>query len=90
VRSGAPHHALADQGALVLGDGAADLQQELVVRVSAHRPVEELDLGTVPLQFLDEQHLMDVVWICPGSVDGLGACGIRRQWGGLDGTPARR
>lgn len=45
----------------MLGHCAADLQQQLVVRILAHRPVEELDLSTVPLQLLDQEHLVRVV-----------------------------
>ena len=56
-----PAHALGDQRALVFGHGAADLEQQLVVRIPAHRPVEELDFGPVPLQLLHKQNLMDVV-----------------------------
>ncbi len=54
-------HALGDQRAFVLGHRAPDLQQQLIVRVTAHRPVEELDLRPVLLQLLDQEHLMDVV-----------------------------
>ncbi len=54
-------HPLADQGALILGHGAADLQQELVVRVAVHQPVEEHDLRPVPLQLLDQECLVHVV-----------------------------
>ena len=36
---------LRDQAALVLGHRAADLQQELVVGILAHRSIEELDLA---------------------------------------------
>ena len=54
-------HALGDQRPLVFGDGAADLQQQLVVRVLAHRPVEKRDHGAVFLQFLDQEHLVHVV-----------------------------
>src|SRR3954466_10409930 len=49
------------QRPLVFGDGAADLQQQLVVRVLAHRPVEKRDHGAVFLQFLDQEHLVHVV-----------------------------
>ena len=45
----------------ILGYGAADLQQELVVRIAAHRLIEEHDLGAVPLQLLDQEHLVHVV-----------------------------
>jgi hypothetical protein len=54
-------HALGDQRALVLRDRAADLQQQLVVRVLAHRTVEEPYLAAMPLQFLQQQDLVDVV-----------------------------
>ena len=54
-------HPLGDQRALVLGDRPADLQQQLVVRVLAHRPVQELHPAAVAGQLLDQQHLMNVV-----------------------------
>jgi len=44
-------HPLGNQGALVLGHCAADLQHQLVVRIIAHRTIEELDLAADPLQF---------------------------------------
>jgi hypothetical protein len=47
--------------ALVLGHRPADLQQQLVVRVIAHRPVQELHPAAVTGQLLDQQHLMDIV-----------------------------
>ena len=54
-------HPLGDQRPLVLRDRPADLQQQLIVRVGAHRPVQELHLAAVPGQLLDQQHLMDIV-----------------------------
>ena len=57
----APAHPLGDQRALVLRDRPADLQQKLIVRVGAHRPVQELDLAATAGQLVDQQHLMDVV-----------------------------
>src|SRR6266508_445233 len=36
-------------------------QQQLVVGVLAHRPVQELHLAAMPAEFVDEQHLVDVV-----------------------------
>ena len=54
-------HPLGDQRPLVLRDRPADLQQQLVVRVGAHRPVQELHLAAVAGQLVDQQHLMDVV-----------------------------
>ena len=53
-------HSLGDQGALVLGHRAADLQQQLVVWILAHRPVEELDHCAVSLQLFDQQYLVHV------------------------------
>ena len=52
---------LGDQGPLVLGDGAADLEQELVVRVAGHRAVEELDAAALGLQLLEQEGLVDEV-----------------------------
>ena len=54
-------HPLGDQRPLVLRDRPADLQQQLVVRIRAHRPVQELHLAAAGGQLLDQQHLMDVV-----------------------------
>jgi hypothetical protein len=54
-------HPLSNQGALVLGHRAADLEHQLVVRIIAHRPIEELDSAARPLQFGEDHHLMDVV-----------------------------
>ena len=54
-------HPLGDQCPLVLRDRPADLQQQLVVRVGAHRPVQELHLAATGGQLVDQQHLMDVV-----------------------------
>jgi len=45
----------------VLRDRPADLQQQLIVRIGAHRPVQELHLAAAGGQLLDQQHLMDVV-----------------------------
>jgi hypothetical protein len=50
----ASSHPFGDQGPLILGDRPADLEQELVVRVLGHRPVEELDAAAVLLQLLEE------------------------------------
>jgi hypothetical protein len=54
-------HALGDQRSLILGDRPADLEQELVVRVLGHRPVEEHDATAMLLQLLEEEHLMDII-----------------------------
>jgi hypothetical protein len=54
-------HPLGDQRPLVLGHRPADLQQQLVVRVLAHRPVQELHPAALPGQLLDQQHLADII-----------------------------
>ena len=54
-------HALGDQGPLILGRGAADLQQQMVVRVVAHGTVQELRGASGTRPFLQEHHLVDVV-----------------------------
>jgi len=43
-------HSLADQGALVLGDRPADLEQELLMWGVADRLVEELDAAAGALE----------------------------------------
>jgi len=50
-----------DQVALVFGYRSADLQHELVVRILAHRPLEKLDLAATFFQFLDQEHLIDIL-----------------------------
>ncbi len=54
-------HALGDQRAFIFRDGTPDLEQQLVVGILAHRAVEKLDFAPVPLQFLQQQDLMDIV-----------------------------
>ena len=54
-------HALGDQRALVLGHGAPDLQQQMVVRVVAHRAVEELGGAAGARPLLQQHHLVHVV-----------------------------
>jgi hypothetical protein len=44
---------------------ATDLEQELVMRVLGHRPVEELDATTVFLQLLEQKYLMNIVTCQP-------------------------
>jgi hypothetical protein len=61
LRLSAPSHPVGDQGAFILGYGPPDLEQELIVRILTHGPVQELD-RTAPLgEFLDEEHLMDII-----------------------------
>jgi len=54
-------HPLGDQRALVLSHRPADLQQQLIVRILAHRTIQELHLAAVTGQFFDQQHLVDIV-----------------------------
>lgn len=53
--------ALQDFGALVLGNHALDLQQELVLRRLTDFSIEEDDLDPSPQELLQQQHLMGVV-----------------------------
>jgi hypothetical protein len=52
--------ALAEDGALVFGDGALDLQQELVVRVVRDRVLQEHHLAAGATELLQEQDLVGV------------------------------
>jgi hypothetical protein len=54
-------HPVGNQGALVFRHGPADLQQQPIVRIITHRAVEELNLNTALLQFLEQQHLVDII-----------------------------
>jgi hypothetical protein len=54
-------HAESLQVALVFGDGPSDLQQQLIVRILAHRSLDKLDQAAVFFQFLDQEHLMDIL-----------------------------
>jgi hypothetical protein len=56
-----PAHPLGDQAPFVLRDGAANLQQELIMRVITHRPIEKLNLTAPALHFIDQQHLMHIL-----------------------------
>ena len=53
--------ALDNQDTLIFGHRPADLEQQLVMRILAHGPVEELHGSAVPFQLLDQQHLMNIV-----------------------------
>jgi hypothetical protein len=54
-------HPFGDQRPFILCDSSANVQQQLVVGISAHRPIDETDLAPAPLEFLKEQHLMNVL-----------------------------
>jgi hypothetical protein len=55
----ASSHTVSDQVALVFGHRSTDLQQQLIVRILAHRSLDKLNQATAFLQFLDQEHLMD-------------------------------
>jgi len=57
----APAHARGNQGPLVLRHRPPNLQQELLVRIMTHRPFQEFDLTSPLREFIDQQHLMDLV-----------------------------
>jgi len=50
-----------DQVALVFGDRSADLQQQLIVRILAHWSLDELDEAAAFFQFLDQEHLVNIL-----------------------------
>ena len=54
-------HAVGDQVALILGHGSPDLEQQLVMRIIAHRPIQKHNLAAALGEFVDQQHLMDIV-----------------------------
>ena len=53
--------ALGDERPLVLGDGPADVEQQLVLRVVGQRAIDELHPAPVPRQLLQQQDLVHVV-----------------------------
>jgi len=53
-------HPLGDEATLVLRDRAPDLQEELIVRIMGHGAIDEDHRAAVLLEFLDQEHLMDV------------------------------
>ena len=54
-------HALGQQGPLVLGNGGADLSQELIRRIITHGPLDKLDTAATVGEFIDQEHLMHLV-----------------------------
>jgi len=54
-------HALGHQGPLVFGNGGADLSQELSMRIITHGPLDKLDTAATLGEFIDQEHLMDIV-----------------------------
>lgn len=61
LRLSATPHPLGNDAPLVLRHCPANLQQQLVVRVRTHWPVEELDQASRAPQFLEQEDLMDIV-----------------------------
>ena len=54
-------HPVTNEGPFILGHRPPDLEQELIVRVLTHGPVQELD-RTAPLgEFVDEEPLMHII-----------------------------
>ena len=51
---------LKNLGPLVFGNDALNLQQELVLRRIADRPVQEHDLGPAAAKLLDQEHLVSM------------------------------
>ncbi|MCZ7568888.1 MAG: hypothetical protein M5U01_09925 [Ardenticatenaceae bacterium] len=54
-------HALGNQAALIFGHRPTDLQQQLIVRVIRHRPLQKLDRAPHLIEFINNEHLMDRV-----------------------------
>jgi len=61
LRLSATSPPVGDQGAFIRGHGTPDLEQELLVRIRTHGPVQERDLAAPLGEFLDEEPLMDIV-----------------------------
>jgi hypothetical protein len=53
-------HPLGNEGAFVFGDCPANLQQQLVVGVFAHRTLHKDDLHPIAFQFLNQEHLVQI------------------------------
>jgi hypothetical protein len=60
MQSPAPH-ALGDEGAFVLRHRATHLQEQVVMRILTHGPVQELTPAASALDLFQEHHLVDVV-----------------------------
>ena len=54
-------HPVGDQGAFILGHRPPDLEEQLIVRVLTHRPLQELDLTASLREFVHEEHLTHIV-----------------------------
>jgi len=56
-----PSHALGNQGPLILRDRTANLQEQLIMRVITHRTLDKLDPTAALGEFIDQEHLMDII-----------------------------
>jgi hypothetical protein len=56
-----PPHAVGNQVAFVFGNSPSNLQQQLIVRILAHRSLDKLDLAPAFFQFLNQEHLVDIL-----------------------------
>ncbi len=54
-------HAFGDQGPFIFGHGTTDLQQQLVMRILAHRVIDKLNAAPALFQLFEQQHLMDII-----------------------------
>src|SRR5262249_44915429 len=54
-------HAISNERALVFSCGAANLHNQLFMRIVAGRSVDEHNADPMPLQFLQDDHLVHVV-----------------------------
>jgi hypothetical protein len=57
----AASHPVRDKAALILGHGTPDLEEELIVRILTHRSLQKLHLASPLRQFVDQEHLVDIV-----------------------------
>jgi hypothetical protein len=54
-------HAIGDERAFVFSDGAANLRNEVLVRVVRCRAIDEHHVDSIPLEFFEKNHLVHVV-----------------------------
>jgi hypothetical protein len=54
-------HPLGNEDTLIFRDGTTNLQQQLIMRILTHRTVQKFHRATGTFQFLDEDHLVNVV-----------------------------
>jgi hypothetical protein len=57
----ASSHAIGNQVALIFSDSPADLQQQLIVGVLAHRSLDKLQQAPTFFQLLNQEHLVDIL-----------------------------